>query len=214
MNKRLTFAAVAAAALTAPAAAFPHVTVHPNSVPSGGFTVLTVRVPNEIDNARTRRVDVKMPNGFISVSYQPVPGWSVQIKTTKLAKPVLNDDGVRITSQVSQVIFTSKTGLGKDQYMDFPLSVAVPSAKAGSTLTFKALQTYSNGKVVRWIGSPSTDNPAPQVLVTSKSSPVRDYPAGVSAARSTQSATVLGGVAAGAVGIAGIGLAVRRRRSA
>jgi uncharacterized protein YcnI len=213
MSTRLTLAAAVAAALAAPSAAFAHVTVHPNSIPSGGFTVLTIRVPNEIDNARTKRVDVKLPNGFISVSYQPVPGWSVQIKTTKLAKPVVNDDGVRVTSQVSRVIFTSRTGLGKDQYMDFPLSVAVPAAKPGSTLTFKALQTYSNGKIVRWIGSPSTDNPAPQVLVASKGSPARDYPAGISAARSTQSA-VLGGVAVGAVGIAGLGLAVRRRRSA
>jgi uncharacterized protein len=35
-----------------------------------------------------------------------------------------------------------------------------------STLTFKALQTYSNGEVVRWIGPPDADEPAPQVKLT------------------------------------------------
>ena len=38
--------------------------------------------------------------------------------------------------------------------------------KAGDTLTFKALQTYSNGEVVRWIGPEGSDNPAPTVSVT------------------------------------------------
>jgi uncharacterized protein len=38
--------------------------------------------------------------------------------------------------------------------------------KAGDTLTFKALQTYSNGEVVRWIGPEGSDNPAPSVAVT------------------------------------------------
>ena len=37
--------------------------------------------------------------------------------------------------------------------------------KAGDTLTFKALQTYSNGEVVRWIGAPDSEEPAPQVSV-------------------------------------------------
>jgi uncharacterized protein len=38
--------------------------------------------------------------------------------------------------------------------------------KPGTSLTFKALQTYGNGKVVRWIGPADADNPAPQVKVT------------------------------------------------
>ena len=39
--------------------------------------------------------------------------------------------------------------------------------KAGGTLAFKAVQTYSNGEVVRWIGPPDADEPAPQVKLTS-----------------------------------------------
>jgi uncharacterized protein len=51
--------------------------------------------------------------------------------------------------------------------MDFPLSVQIPG-KAGDELAFKALQTYDNGEVVRWIGAPETEHPAPQVTVTAE----------------------------------------------
>jgi hypothetical protein len=44
--------------------------------------------------------------------------------------------------------------------------VAVPD-KPGISLTFKSLQTYSNGEVVRWIGATDADEPAPQVKLTS-----------------------------------------------
>ncbi|HEY6777023.1 MAG TPA: DUF1775 domain-containing protein, partial [Thermoleophilaceae bacterium] len=37
---------------------------------------------------------------------------------------------------------------------------------AGSSLTFKAVQTYSSGEVVRWIGPPDSEEPAPQVKLT------------------------------------------------
>ncbi len=33
-------------------------------------------------------------------------------------------------------------------------------------MTFKAVQTYSNGEVVRWIGPPDSEEPAPQVKLT------------------------------------------------
>ena len=35
----------------------------------------------------------------------------------------------------------------------------------GKALTFKALQTYTGGEVVRWIGPPDADEPAPQVTL-------------------------------------------------
>lgn len=49
---------------------------------------------------------------------------------------------------------------------DFGLSAQVPG-KAGDTLTFKALQTYSNGQTVRWIGPEGSEHPAPTVAVVS-----------------------------------------------
>jgi uncharacterized protein len=51
------------------------------------------------------------------------------------------------------------------EFQDFPVSLQIPD-KPGTTLTFKAVQTYDNGKVVRWIGPPDAEDPAPQVKVT------------------------------------------------
>ena len=140
----------------------------PTPRPPGRFTVLDVRVPNERDKASTVKVDVQFPDGFASVSYQPVAGWTVKVIKKKLATPVQTDDGP-ITEGVSRMIWTgSGKGLGKiapGQFMDFPISVQIPG-KAGDVLTFKALQTYSNGEIVRWIGPPSADEPAPRVTVT------------------------------------------------
>jgi periplasmic copper chaperone A len=159
--------ATAIAALAAPAAAQAHVTLQPNSAPAGAFTVLDVRVPTERDNASTAKVDVQFPAGFASVSYQPVPGWRVRVLKKKLATPVQTDDGP-ITEGVSRMIWTRtsrRAGIKPGQFQDFPISVQIPG-KAGDKLTFKALQTYGNGEIVRWIGAPGSDDPAPQVTVT------------------------------------------------
>jgi Domain of unkown function (DUF1775) len=37
--------------------------------------------------------------------------------------------------------------------------------EAGSDMTFPAVQVYSNGETVRWIGPPDADSPAPTVAV-------------------------------------------------
>jgi uncharacterized protein YcnI len=211
MKIRSALAVTAAVAAAVPAAASAHVTVHPNALPSGGFTDLGVRVPNERDGARTTRVDVKLPPGFIFVSYQPMPGWTTKVLYRKLAKPV-TVFGEQHTQEVDRVVWSSRVGIGKGQFVELPLSVAVPAAKSGTVLTFKALQTYSNGEIVRWIGSPSADAPAPQVLVRSKDAAVADYPAGLPAARKSSSAR-LGGAAIG-LALAAAGLAVLKRSGA
>ena len=166
MHRKIAVLA-AVGALAAPAAAQAHVTVQPNAVPAGGFTVLDVRVPNEQDAGATTKVDVKFPAGFAEVSYQATPGWSVKVVKSKLATPVQTDDGP-VTEAVTRMIWTAdnaKAGIQPGQFRDFPISVQVPG-KAGDALTFKALQTYSTGEVVRWIGGPNAEQPAPQVQVT------------------------------------------------
>jgi len=175
MQRRIAAFAVAAGALAVPAAAQAHVTVQPTSVPAGAETVLSVRVPNERDDAATVKVDVKLPPGFVSASWEAVPGWSVRAVKQKLSKPVQTDDGP-IDEQVGEIVWTaadSKAGIQPGEFRDFPLSVVIPG-KAGETLTFKALQTYSNGSVVRWIGAPGADEPAPRVELTSATSAAAD----------------------------------------
>lgn len=163
----VAFAAVMAICCLYPAAAFGHVTLSPNSAPAGSWTTFNVKVPNESDTASTVKVVVKMPQGITSASWQPVPGWQAQVEKVKLAAPVQTDDGP-LTEGVSQVVWTADgKGIQPGQFQQFPLTILVPET-TGATLTFKAIQTYSDGKVSRWIGSPSADEPAPTVSVTDK----------------------------------------------
>lgn len=164
MNRRIIAAAGAVAALAAPAAAQAHVTVQPKQAPAGGFARLDVRVPSEEPTAATRKIVVQMPAGFADASYEPVPGWRVTVAKRKLAKPVKTDDGDTLTEELSTITFTATgRGIGPGQFQDFGLSLGIPDKPAGTKLTFKAVQTYAGGKVVRWIGAPGSDEPAPQV---------------------------------------------------
>jgi uncharacterized protein YcnI len=155
---------IAAALLVLPAVANAHVTVQPGEAPAKGFVVENVRVPNEQDNASTTKVAVEFPPGFAEVSLQPVPGWRVNVKRTKLAQPITTDEGDKLTEQVSEVTWSGGK-IGPGEFQDFPVSLQMPD-KPGTALTFKAVQTYDNGDVTRWIGPPDAEEPAPQVKVT------------------------------------------------
>jgi uncharacterized protein len=155
------------ALLVLPSSAPAHVTLQPDSAPAGKFVRLDVRVPNELDNASTTKVDVQFPSGFIFASYEASPGWKVTVKRRKLDTPV-TAEGEKVTEEVSQITWTGEGSQGKigpGQFKDFGLSVQIPD-KAGTKLKFPAIQTYSNGKVVRWIGSESSEEPAPLVDIT------------------------------------------------
>jgi uncharacterized protein len=161
--RKYSIALATALALALPATAGAHITLQPKEAAAGGFTKLDVRVPNEKDNASTTKVDLQLPPGFVFASYAPAPGWTAKVIKRKLAKPVQTDDG-EIANEVRRIVWSGGK-IGPGQFVDFPLSVQIPD-KAGRKLTFKALQTYSDGEVVRWIGPPDSERPAPQVAVT------------------------------------------------
>jgi uncharacterized protein len=229
MKKILAAAALSALAL--PAAAAAHVTVHPNKLPAGQFTVTGVRVPNEKDDASTTKVDVQMPDGIASASTQPRDGWTAKVTMEKAAKPI-EMHGETSTEEVARITWTADEGAGvrPGEFVEFPVSLRVPDG-AGSTLAFKALQTYSDGEVVRWIGAADSERPAPAVAVVAEDAVLEDVPAGASAEAQTQAtpaaqeedddgpstglviaALVLGGLGLLA-GLAGL-MAARRRPAA
>ena len=165
--RRVTLAA-AAALLAAPAVAQAHVTIQPPEAPAGSFTRMEVRVPNERDDAGTTKVQVQMPDGFASVSYEPVPGWTVKVTKEEAPEPI-DLHGEEVTEQVDTVTFTGdgKQGIiAPGQFQDFGISVRTPEGEGGEKLTFKAVQTYESGEVVRWIGPEDADEPAPTVTLT------------------------------------------------
>ncbi len=152
-----------------------HVSIHPNEVPTGSFATLDIRVPNETDNANTNKVAVQFPPGFLDASTEFLPGWQAKVLTRKLASPVKTADGT-VTEEVSEIVWTGDGKLGKvppGNFLNFPISVEMPG-KAGQTLTFKTLQYYDNGQVVRWIGPPSSEQPAPTLAVTAAGGVLQD----------------------------------------
>jgi MYXO-CTERM domain-containing protein len=214
MNRRLITVAASAATLALAGAAQAHVTVHPNALPAGGFTMVNVQVPNERPTKPTTRVDVQLPSGILFISYAPVPGWSAKVTYRKLAKPI-ELFGEQFTREASRVTWTARAGGVKPgQIAVFPLSIRIPDGSKGTVLTFKALQTYRGGEVVRWIGKPDAEEPAPQVVLRGATDSVEDYPAGVKAAKRGASSTIVPGlvVALPLIGLGGLALLRRRRR--
>lgn len=188
--RRSTVAALAAtASLAAPAAAQAHVSFHPNTVPEGAFATLTIRDPNESETASVVKLAVQLPDGVTDVSAAPPPGWTFSTKAEKLATPIQTDEGP-VTEQVKEITFT---GNGQDgrilpgQFQNFPILTSLPGT-AGQVLKFPSVETYSDGKVTRWIGPPSSDQPAPTINITAKNGPIQDV-AGTEAGPPAASAT-------------------------
>ncbi|GHK00037.1 hypothetical protein SY2F82_18340 [Streptomyces sp. Y2F8-2] len=235
LRRATTVAALAAAGvLTAAGAAFAHVTVHPESYAKGATDgVLTFRVPNEEDTAATTKVQVFLPteHPILGVLVSPQDGWTAQVTTTKLKTPVKTDDGT-ITDAVSQITWTGGR-IRHGQYQDFNVAFGQLPENADQ-LTFKTLQTYSDGNVVRWIeeaqkGQDEPENPAPVLQLTAKGTAEGGgstaAPAGTgekpsatttkAAATSDSTARGLGiaGLVVGVLALAAAGLAIARGRS-
>ena len=166
-------ALAAAGVLAAAGAASAHVTVHPDSYAKGATDgVLTFRVPNEEDTARTTKLQVFLPTDHpvLGVLVSPQDGWTAKVTNTKLKTPVKTDDGT-ITDAVSEITWTGGK-IGPGQYEDFDVAFGqLPDS--GDQLVFKTLQTYSDGKTVRWIEQPQSggdepENPAPVLKLTAK----------------------------------------------
>ncbi|SCL22943.1 Uncharacterized protein YcnI [Micromonospora rhizosphaerae] len=163
-----TLAGALAAATIGVGVASAHVTVNPREATQGGYAKLAFRVPNERDNASTTKLEVTLPSDapVASVSVRPVAGWTVQVDKAKLAKPI-EMHGSQVTEAPSKITWTAEgeaNAIKPGQFQEFEIS-AGPLPEA-DTMIFKALQTYSNGEVVRWIEEPSTDgseveHPAP-----------------------------------------------------
>jgi uncharacterized protein len=231
-------AGTAVLALSSPALA--HVTVQPEGTAAkGGYAVVDFKVPNERDNASTTKVEVTLPTDhpLASVMPQPVDGWKIDVTKSKLAKP-LELHGEKITEAVSKVTWTADgDGIRPGYFQKFPLSVGRLPEDADQ-LVFKAVQTYSNKEVVRWIevpqeGQDEPDNPAPVLELsaaedghhTSPGADAADADDDTQAAAakteaasgdtSDTTARILGivGIVVGAAGVA-YGVLAGRRRSA
>jgi uncharacterized protein YcnI len=151
-------------ALAVPATADAHVTVNPGEWEAGGFARFAVRVPNERENADTTSVTMRFPENVVAASFQPVEGWTRTVKMERLDEPIEEEGEDPITERISTVTWSGGR-IRPGEFQEFGVSFQVPEGAVGDSLAFPALQRYSNGEVVRWIGPEDADEPAPLVEV-------------------------------------------------
>jgi uncharacterized protein YcnI len=171
MKRTLLVALAAGAALVLPAtSAFAHVSVNPREATQGGYAKLAFRVPNERDNANTTKLEINFPaeHPLASVSVRSREGSVYTVTSSKLATPIKSHDH-EITEAVSRITWTNLE-IKPGQFDEFEVSVG-PLPDDVDSLTFKALQTYSDGEVVRWIeeavpGGAEVERPAPVLKLT------------------------------------------------
>ncbi len=209
-----------------------HVTVSSTDAARGSYSVLTFRVPTEMDTPTTKLV-VTLPDGqaLPTVSPQVKPGWTVTMTKAKLATPVTDDDGNKINDGIGSITWTA-TGGGVPAGTFDTFSIEAGPLPEQPTIAFRAEQTYQGGQVVDWAdptvpGGAEPDHPAPVLHLTSATG--TDTPAAAGSVSSTPLAApvstasdstgrTLGiiGIVVGALGLAagGTALAASRRRPA
>jgi uncharacterized protein YcnI len=132
----------AAVALVAAPAASAHVQVRPALAAPGDPVLFQVIVPNEKD-AKTVEVTLQMPKDVLPFSFEEPEGWTRE-----------NKEG----SDGSLESVTWKGELAEDGFARFAFLASTPEQEG--EIVWKALQTYDDGSVARWIGAPDSDNPA------------------------------------------------------
>ncbi|MFE6399491.1 YcnI family copper-binding membrane protein [Streptomyces alboflavus] len=165
--------AASAVLLLSAVPAFAHVSVSPEGVAAkGGYATVNFKVPNERDDASTTKLEITFPadQPLASVMTQPIPGWKAKVTKAKLKKPI-EIHGEKIDEAVSKVTWTADgKGVEPGTFQKFPLSLGQLPEDADQ-MVFKALQTYSNKEVVRWIepqqkGQEEPEFPAPALALS------------------------------------------------
>jgi uncharacterized protein YcnI len=148
-----TLLVVAFAALVLPGAAFAHPRVSPAVSVPNELQLYSLAVPTEKEGVTTSKVVLTVPQGFSIDSFAPSPGWTRTLKQT----------GSGDNAVVQQVTWSGgKTPTEEDSVFSF---LAQPSHSG--TYAFQVQQTYSDGSIVNWNGSESSDAPAPVIHVGS-----------------------------------------------
>ena len=132
-----------------------HVTLQPTAGRPADLQRYRVIVPNERESQATTGVDLKMPAGITFALVESVAGWRTQV--------------VKRGSTISELRWRGgRVPPGGYAELHF---IARNPVRTGA-IAWKALQRYDDGSVVRWIGSPTSDQPAPVTQLSETATPV------------------------------------------
>ena len=147
-----------------------HVIIDPAQGPANGYFRTTFRVPHGCNGSPTIRIRVRIPEGVLSVKPQVKPAWTIGITRAKLAVPLDDGHGGKITEVVSEVSW-SGSSLDDAHFDEFGLTMRLPDRPA-ATLHFPVVQECEKG-VHRWIEIPEGTKtardlrePAPALVLT------------------------------------------------
>ena len=171
---RFVFVLIASFMMCAPA--FAHVTANPNNGTAGEYFETKFRVSHGCEGSDTVSITIQLPKGLVSVKPQFKPGWNVEIKKSKLDKPVEAGHGKMADEQFDEITWRGGP-LPDAQYDEFGLILKLPEMVG--TLWFPVIQTCEKGQNL-WTEVPqgvdqwhSVKSPAPYVKV--EMSPAADH---------------------------------------
>jgi periplasmic copper chaperone A len=142
--KRTALFVVSAIGLVVVAQAGAHAEITPKKLPAASTSTFVLSVAGE-ESAPTVKVAVQLPPGLSNVKPAPVRGWQANF-------------GGNVITWTGGTIRQGQNG-------EFEIAALLPDTP-GRTLKFPTVQTYGNGTVVRWIGAPSSEMPAPTIELT------------------------------------------------
>jgi uncharacterized protein YcnI len=146
--------------------ALAHVTLAEPKAGAGSYYVGAFRVGHGCSGSPTTALRIEIPDGIASARPQPKPGWTVEIETAPLAKPVPGEMGETVTSRVTAVTLNGGS-LPGDQFDQFLVLMKLPAVPG--QLLFPATQTCAKGEE-HWSDAPMAGmrmpHPAPALTVT------------------------------------------------
>jgi uncharacterized protein YcnI len=147
--KNKLYLAAALAALVLPTTAFAHARVSPPVSLAKQLQLYSLTVPTEKENVTTTKIVLTVPAGFSIDSFVPSPGW----------QRVLAQTGSGESAVIQKVTWSG----GDVPTEDDSLFQFLAEPSSSGKYTFQVQQTYSDGSIVNWSGSESSDAPAPTI---------------------------------------------------
>ncbi|HZO33790.1 MAG TPA: DUF1775 domain-containing protein [Gaiellaceae bacterium] len=145
----VVFGAAAVATLVLAAGASAHARISPAVSLSSEQQLYSLAVPTEKEGASTTEVVLTVPSGFSIDSFVPAAGWKRTEQST----------GSGESTVIQKVTWTGgRVPTGEDALFQF-----LGQAGKSGTYTFRVQQTYSDGSIVNWAGSESSEDPAPAI---------------------------------------------------
>lgn len=153
-NSTKLFTSTLAALFLFTGSAHAHVTVQPSTSAPEAWETYTLKVPVEKDTSTTK-VALKVPEGTIFSSYQPLPDWKVTTEKDK-------------EGRVKTVTWEATgDGIAAGQFQQFTFVAQNPDEE--TQLAWDAFQYYADGEIVEWSGEEDSDLPHSITEITAAS---------------------------------------------